>query len=337
MGRKGWRLLGLAGLLLVATFAGLALGGALLMIRMPGQSFRGDPPPLTVEERALARALRADVEHLAVAIGPRHAGRDHTLDETADWITARFESMGQVPARLPYDFGGERFFNIEVEVPGRDRPEEIVVIGAHYDSVPQSPGADDNASGVAAMLALADRMGGEPQPRTVRFVAFANEEQPFFQSEGMGSLVYARRSRQRGDAITAMLSLESIGYYDEAEGSQSYPPLVGRLYPSRGDFLGFVGNIESRGVVREAIAAFRQVASLPSEGAALPGWVSGVGWSDHWAFWQAGYPAAMVTGTAPFRNPHYHLPTDTPATLDFERLARAVVGLEASVRALAAP
>ncbi len=212
-------------------------------------------------------------------------------------------------------------------------------MGAHYDTVLDSPGADDNASGVAALLAIARELASRPQPpaRTVRLVAFANEEPPHFQTPRMGSLVYARRARERGDRIVAMLSLESIGYYSDAPGSQRYPLfLLGWIYPSRGDFLAFVGDVGARALVRRAIASFRRHAALPSEGAAVPGFVPGVLWSDHWSFREAGYPAIMVTGTAPFRNPHYHEPSDRPETLDYDRLARATAGLARVIDALAA-
>ena len=165
--------------------------------------------------------------------------------------------------------------------------------------------------------------------RTVRFVLFANEEPPFFQTADMGSLVYAKRCRQRGENIVAMLSVETIGYYSERPGSQQYPPPMGLLYPSTGDFIGFVGNVKSRHLVRELVGSFRRHAQFPSEGAALPGSMTGVSWSDQWAFWQEGYPAVMVTDTAPFRYPYYHHPADTPDRLDYERMARVVDGLRA--------
>ena len=153
----------------------------------------------------------------------------------------------------------------------------------------------------------------------------------------MGSRVYARRSHERGERIVAMLSLETIGYYSEAKGSQKYPFPFGLLYPSRGNFIAFVGNTRSADLVRACIHRFRQEAQFPSEGAALPGAIEGVGWSDHWAFWQEDYPALMVTDTAPFRYPHYHSIEDTPDKLDYERLARVTEGLEKVIRSLVNP
>jgi len=131
-----------------------------------------------------------------------------------------------------------------------------------------------------------------------------------------------------------MLSLETMGCFSEAEGSQSYPLPFSLFYPSRGNFIAFVGNLESRSLVHRAIACFREHARFPSEGGAVPGFIQGVGWSDHWSFWQAGYPAIMITDTAPFRYAHYHLATDTPDRIDFESLARITAGLEKVVEDL---
>jgi hypothetical protein len=151
----------------------------------------------------------------------------------------------------------------------------------------------------------------------------------------MGSLVYARACRDRGDRITAMVSLETIGFYCDDSGCQDYPIPFGLCYPSTGNFVTFVGNLGSRSLVRDAIEVFRATTRFPSEGGALPGWIPGVGWSDHWSFWKAGYDAIMVTDTAPFRYPHYHTKEDTADKIDYERMARVVVGIERVLRHLA--
>jgi hypothetical protein len=150
----------------------------------------------------------------------------------------------------------------------------------------------------------------------------------------MGSVRYARWCREQDEDIVAMLSLETIGYYSEAPGSQKYPPPLGLLYPSKGDFIGFVGNVRSRRLVRRCVGTFRASVAYPSEGGAPPGWIPGIGWSDHWSFWQSGYPGVMVTDTAPFRYPHYHAVTDTPDKLDYDRMVRVVTGLEGVVATL---
>lgn len=321
----------------LAILAVLASGwGWDCMIVMPGKSYRGPLTPPADRERALAATLRADVEHLAGTIGARsvpHHGAG--LAAAADFIEARLRAAGHQPTHQDFEVGSHTCRNVEVELPGRSTPEEIVVIGAHYDSAGDCPAANDNGSGVAALLALARDLAGRTPARTLRLVAFANEEPPYFQTEDMGSLRYARRCRARDERVVAMLSLETLGYYDEREGSQVYPPPFSLFYPSTGNFLAFVGNVGSRKLVRRAVARFRRDTRFPSEGVAVPGFIPGVGWSDHWSFWQAGYPAIMVTDTAPFRYPHYHEASDTPDKLDYARLARIVPGLAAVVADLA--
>jgi len=305
------------------------------MIRMPGVSFRGVAPPLDAGQIALREVLKTHVQKLAGEIGQRNVEHHAQLIAAADFIEQSFSAAGFSPRREGYEVDGKRCDNIEVEI-ARNGPG-VVVVGAHYDSVLGSPGANDNASGVAALLALASRFAGKPSARTLRFVAFANEEPGYFQSEQMGSAVYASRCKARGDKIAAMISLETIGYFSDSPGSQKYPIAgLGAIYPSRGNFIAFVGNVSSRALVRQAIGRFRQQATLPSEGAALPSNVPGVGWSDHWAFWEHGYPAIMVTDTAPFRYPHYHERSDTPDKLDYDAMARLISGLENVIRDLTA-
>ena len=319
--------------ILLLLLAGHGVVAWCLMIRMPGRSFTGPPPPLSPEQLTLQGELTRDVAHLAGTIGERNLVRYAALEQAAKFIEQSFSEAGYTPRRQTYDVGGRTCANIEVELPGDD--PEAVIVGAHYDTVSGSPGANDNASGVAALLALARRFSGQRQTRTIRFVAFVNEEPGHFQTQTMGSWVYANRCKSNGDRIRAMLSLETIGFFSERAGSQNYPvPGLGMIYPDAGNFIAFVGDIGSRALVREAIGAFRRGASLPSEGAALPGNVPGVGWSDHWSFWQHGYRAIMVTDTAPFRYPHYHSAEDTPDKLDYRSMARLVDGLCAVISAL---
>ena len=306
------------------------------MIRMPGKSFQGAPPPLTPEELKLRAELMADVQKLGGEIGERNVKYYAELQSAADFIDRSFAEAGYRPRRDGYDARGKFCENIDVEIPGAS--PEIVVIGAHYDSVYGSAGANDNGSGVAALLALARRFAGRPNARTLRFVAFPNEEPDHFQTRLMGSWVYANRCKARGDRIVAMISLETIGYFSNARGSQRYPLLgLGLIYPRTGNFVAFVGNVSSRALVREALGSFRRHATIPSEGTALPANVPGVGWSDQWAFWQHGYPGIMITDTAPFRYPHYHLRSDLPDKLEYDGFTRVVSGMEKVVRELANP
>jgi Zn-dependent M28 family amino/carboxypeptidase len=305
------------------------------MLRMPGQSYAGPPARLDAQETVLAGELRADVERFALGIGQRNLRHSEGLHVAADRIEDAFAAAGLAARRQTFTVDGISCDNVEAEMLGRDRPRDVVVVGAHYDSVAFTAGADDNASGVAALLALARAFGGR-QPRvTLRFVAFANEEPPYFQTPEMGSLVYAKRCKERGEAIVAMVSLETIGFYSDEDGSQAYPAPLGLLYPSRGNFVAFVGDRSSKDLLRRALGTFRETTRFPSEGAALPPWIPGVGWSDQWSFWQMGFPAIMVTDTAPFRYPHYHDASDTPDKLDFERMARVVAGMRRVVEDLA--
>jgi Zn-dependent M28 family amino/carboxypeptidase len=302
---------------------------------MPGKSFDGPPPPWSPEEKLLAGTLRDDVTVLAQAIGNRNWDSHPQLERAAEYLEKRLGTTGQAVRRQTYTVDGRPYHNLEIEIPGASRSSELVIVGAHYDSVAGCPGANDNATGTASLLALAGHFANAGLPRTLRFVAFTNEEPPFFQTSDMGSLVYARRCRQRNEAVSAMISLETMGCYSGADGSQRYPPPLGFFYPSKGNFIGFVGNVGSRRLVKRAIGVFRQHSHFPSEGAAMPGGLPGIGWSDQWSFWKEGYPAIMVTDTAPFRYAHYHTAQDTVDKVDFESLARVTLGLVPVVEDLA--
>lgn len=331
--RKGWMRLGILAVVLVIGITWFYAA----MIRMPLKSFTGDLPALTPAQKILSQQLHRDVNALAKDIGERNVLLPDKLRNAADFVERALARSGRPVQRQSYEVLNQPCHNLEIEIPGTARREELVVIGAHYDSVPGSPGANDNGSGVAALLALSQSLGQTQPARTLRFVAFVNEEPPHFQTGLMGSRVYARRSRERGERIVAMLSLETMGYYSETKGSQKYPFPFGLFYPSRGNFISFVGNSRSADLVRACVRSFRRQAQFPSEGAALPAAIEGVGWSDHWAFWQENYPALMVTDTAPFRYPHYHSIEDTPDKLDYERLARVTEGLEKVILSLVNP
>jgi len=297
------------------------------MIFMPGKSWSKPVPPLSTEELLIHDNLRRHVETLAEQIGERNVWRAEALVAAASYIRNTLEDLGYQVRIQPFESEGQTVQNIEVELTGSTAPQEIAVVGAHYDSVPDGPGANDNASGIAALLEIARLLAGKTHARTLRLVAFVNEEQPFSGGEEMGSRVYAERSRQRGEQIKAMVSLETIGFYTDQAASQYYPFPFSYFYPDTGNFIGFVGNLSSLNLVRQALGAFRASAAFPSEGVAAPSWIRGVGWSDHASFWQAGYPAIMITDTAMFRYQHYHEVTDTPEKLDYQSLARVTRGL----------
>lgn len=278
--------------------------------------------------------VRRHVEMLATTIGERNIWRYTALQRAADYIAAEFETSGYTPQRQTYEVSRVPVSNIEARLTGTTKVQEIVVIGAHYDTITDCAGANDNGSGVAAVLELARRFAAKPQDRTIHFVAFVNEEPPFFQTSQMGSVVYATAAKTRGDRIVGMLSLETMGYFSDEKGSQQYPAPVAGLFPDVGNYIGFVSNVSSARLLMRARRAFKKRTSLPVHGAAIPEAITGVGWSDHWAFWQSGYSAMMVTDTAPFRYPWYHTAQDTADKLDYARLDQVVDGIEGVIEAL---
>ena len=278
--------------------------------------------------------LRTHVE--AIASSEHNVFNPAALARAADYIEQQWRAQGYAVSRLTYPVGKVECANLEVTIPGKSVSNQIVVVGAHYDSVEGTAGANDNASGVAAMLEISRKFAGLPSDRTVRFVAFVNEEPPYFETEKMGSRVYAKACRERGDDIRAMFSLETLGYYSDAPGSQKFPAFLFRLfYPSRGNFVAFVSDFKSRALLKQAVAAFRGNSKFPVECIAMHPRVAGIGWSDHASFWREGYPAVMVSDTAIFRYPHYHTEQDTPDKIDYNSLARVTEGLCGTIAALA--
>jgi hypothetical protein len=287
-----------------------------------------------------AEDLRRDVLALGGAIGERNLRdpqRVRRLKMARDYVLERLEEAG-CPVRLErYEAGGERVENLVAEVPGATHPDEVVLVGAHYDTAKGSPGANDNASGVAALLSFAaalTRPGAQPAS-TVRLVAFCTEEPPFTRTPEMGSWVHAQRCRERGDRLRAMLSLETLGSYARSHRWPQGPFPFNKAAPVKADFFAVVGNLASRGLVRRCVQAFPQGLGVRCRGAVLPGSLPGVKSSDHWSFWKQGYPAVMVTDTAFLRTRHYHQPTDRPEAVNLPMLARVSGGLYQVVRTLA--
>ena len=308
------------------------------MFGMPGRSFHGLLREMTEDETELRGRLESHVRALAGAIGERNVLTPNALARAEEYIRRALGGSGYQVAAQTYDIPlGPPLTvrNIEVEILGTASPDEIVIVGAHYDTVPGCAGANDNTTGIAAVLELARLLPARTMDRTVRLVAFVNEEPPFFRTDLMGSRVYARRCRERDENVVAMFSLETIGFYVDEPGSQKYPFPFSLFYPDTGNFVGFVGNLGSRSLTRRAVRAFRESTEFPSEGIAAPGWIPGIGWSDQWSFWREGYPGVMITDTAPFRYPHYHTPQDTPDRIDYDRFARVVMGVARVVEDLA--
>lgn len=287
----------------------------------------------------LEARLRRHVEVLAGIIGPRHAGRPSTIEAAIAHIERELAAGGEAVRHEAYEASTGLAVNLILERRGGRRAEEVVILGAHYDTVPMTPGADDNASAVAVLLEVAAMLRGEAMERTVRFVSFANEEPPYFNIGEMGSQHHARECRRRGEKIAGMLCLEMVGYFDDRPGSQTYPPPLDKYaawaLPSRGNFLGMVSNMWSIGLLRAAKRGFVASSAQPIIALPLPESIHDIRRSDHGPFWDEGFPALMMTDTSNFRNPHYHKATDTPETLDYKRMSEVAVGVAGAVREVA--
>ncbi|MDQ2695285.1 MAG: M28 family peptidase, partial [Pseudomonadota bacterium] len=264
------------------------------------------PPPVAVDP---AR-LEAHVRTLSERLVPRDAAHPQNLDRAAAYIRGELQRAGGAVEDQPYAVHGRTYRNVIARF-GAETAERIVV-GAHYDTDGPYPGADDNASGVAALIELAYLLGRAPPPLTVELVAYTLEEMPYFRTPHMGSAVHAASLKGQGIALRLMISLEMLGYYSTAPGSQRYPlPVLKLLYPDRGDFIAVVGKLDQPGVVRRVKRAMQTAASLPVYSINAPRSLVGVDFSDQLNYWEAGYPAVMITDTAFYRNPHYHTAQDT--------------------------
>lgn len=301
-------------------------------IRMPQSSSTGTERPLDAQELEVRTSLIQDVMALA-SFGQRNALSLRGLTAAAAFVRSSMQQAGCTPQSQKFRVGHVDYENIFAIVPGSKRPDEIIVIGAHYDTVFDSPGADDNASGVAGMLAVMRAMRGHPPERTIHFVAFANEEPPFFRTRDMGSYHYAEALHAKKSRVIAMLSIESIGFYRKTPRSQLYPAPLDRFFPSTADFIAVVGNLSSRELAARCAGAFQRT-GVAVEAAAMPSFIQEAAWSDHWSFWEFGVPAVMITDTALFRNANYHTPDDLPETLDYDQMTRVVTGLIAIAREL---
>lgn len=271
--------------------------------------------------------LKTHVYKLAGEIGQRNIFHPQALDAAAHYITEEWHKQGYEVRSHVYDDRGVERANLEITCEGKNRNREYILVGAHYDSVIGSPGANDNGSGIAALLELSRLFSGLKPNVSLRFVAFVNEEPPFFYSEEMGSMIYAKAAKRRREPIRLMIALETIACYRNAPGSQAYPPMLKYFYPDTGNFIAFVSNLRSRGVMLESARAFSASTDFPLQTIAAPDIVPGVSWSDHSSFWRHGYKAFMVTDTALYRYPYYHAPEDTPDQLDYEPFARMTQGL----------
>lgn len=328
-----WRILIALASIAALAFAG-AIGAALVMTWVPGKSHQGALPALTPEESELAARLKRHV--VAVGSTPHNIRHFQELEKAARYIEAALETAGYRINRLPFEVREWTVRNIEVVLaPAPDAaPVQTLVVGAHYDSVGIAPGANDNATGTAAVIELArllKDLDGKAKKR-IRLVLFVNEEPPYFQTPDMGSLRYAEALAAQNEPVAAMYSLETLGFYSSEPGSQKYPVPFGMILGDKGDFVAFVAISGSRELLDRTVASFRSHTPFPTVGGIAPGFIPGIDWSDHWSFAEQGFQALMITDTAIFRYPHYHQPTDTPDKIDPEKLARVVKGIERVIR-----
>lgn len=282
---------------------------------------------ITVEEQSSAERLKQIVTVLAEDIGIRNYDRYQQLNQSVRYIATSFEAVGCEVDLQMYQANQQAFNNIIAEYPDHNSSKPTLVIGAHYDSH-YNPGADDNASGVAGLIELARLLRDVPLKYNLKFVAFVNEEPPFFHTEAMGSYVFVNSLDLTNDNIHGAIVLEMLGYFSEKPFSQRYLPLLGPFYPNRGNYIAVVGNFLSKDLVKSVYSKFRATERFPVEKIVAPDNLEGIGFSDHWSFWQVGIPAVMITDTAFLRNPHYHQLSDTADTLDFFKMAKVVHGVK---------
>lgn len=315
--------------------AALSAAAAWYSLSLPGQSFTGPVPPATPPETDLARRLKRHV--VAIASRPHNVAHYAELEAAARYLEAELAALGYRPQAQIFQTDGKPVRNIEVvlDPAGAGTDPESLVIGAHYDSAGIAPGANDNGTGAAAIIELARLLKDlRPSDKRLRLVLFVNEEPPYDRTPDMGSWQYAGMLKKRGERVAGMVSLETLGCFSDAPGSQKYPAPFGLFFPNKANFIAFVALPGSRDFLHEVVGSFRRHAELPTIGGTAPDQFDGVGWSDHWSFSRHGYPAIMITDTALFRYPHYHQPTDTPDKVDYEKLARITLSLEQTLRDL---
>lgn len=282
----------------------------------------------------LAKRLSGHIRALAGEIGERNVWRPQALRAAAEYLRAQWRAQGYRVSEQSYQVYGLHCVNLEAGGSHSLRAP-TVLIGAHYDSVRGSPGANDNASGVATLLELSRLLRETSDTRNLRFVGFVNEEMPFFATALQGSELYARKAREQGTEIELMIALETMGCYSDEPGSQRYPPLLRFFYPNRANFLAMVSNFRCRSHLQRVVQAFRISSDFPVRQLVGPAAIPGLSWSDHNAFWRQGYPAIMVTDTAFYRYPYYHTALDTPERVCCTELAQVTLGLAGAIKRIA--
>jgi hypothetical protein len=320
--------------LLVILFIAFLFFSYWYMLQCKG-NWRGEPleKKMKTELIEIKKSMESDIEYLQ-NLGPRNSENDTSykqLRQCEKWIKQRWESQGYVVKKQTFSFKGKEYSNLEIEIKGRTLPSEIIIISAQYDTLPGSPGANNNGSGIAILFQLSRLLKSHIPERTLRLLNFVNEEDPFFGTEMMGSYQYAKRAYQYRENIRIMLSLDALGIFKEEPGSQKYPFPFSLVYPNRGNFLAFIGDFSSRKYMVETTRGFKKGSSFLIEAGVVPKWVEGAGWSDHLSFWKFGYPGIMVTDTGGFRSPSHTTKEDTMEKLNFEAMSRIVVGMYSAI------
>lgn len=302
---------------------------AYCMTYMPGKSYSGESPKISDLQKELAVKYKNQLELFATE--PRNVTHMKGLKNTEQFLINELKLLNVEVNEQNY---GD-FKNIEAVIPSKEKSLKTLVIGAHYDTSYDSIGADDNASSVVILLELVKRFKEfNSKDTTLKLVFFTNEEPPYFKTKMMGSMVYAKELHEKKENVIAMYAFDCLGYFKDEKGSQNYPIMFAPFYGNKGDFVGFVGGLNSRDLVIKTLTSFRKNAKFPSEGVAAFDKIAGISWSDHSSFNYYGWPALMVTDTAFNRNHHYHKTTDTIDKLNLEKMAQLTDELETMFRDL---
>jgi hypothetical protein len=320
--------------LVAVLLSGLVLALVSWLSSMPGDSYTGRRPQSEAERLAIELELERHVQRLAESIGERNERQSAALKAARSYVEQSFLDIGWNCELEEFGRSGSQLANVVARAP-RSGNGPAIVVAAHYDCAPGTPGADANASGVAVLLALARVWGTTPSAQQIDFVALAGGAPPLRGTDEMGSRVHARRLRSAGRKVEAVLVLEGVGSYTRVPGAQRWPLPLRFAGPERGDFAAFVGNLSSRALTQRVVAAFRAEAQLPSQGIALPALWPGLPERDVASYWREHVPAVWITDTGVWRNPRYAGPEDTAERLDYPSMALLVEGLAAALRELA--
>ncbi|WP_293444707.1 M28 family peptidase [Persephonella sp.] len=283
-----------------------------------------------MEQKKQIERIYKDIEFLTSIRPYRNYLNVGSLNKAADYIYQTFKEFSEGAYFQEFSIGGNRYKNVICSV--NTHLEERIIIGAHYDVAGDTPGADDNASGVAGLLELLRLLHNKKTNYRIDFAAYTLEEPPFFGTKKMGSFIHAQSLYKEKAKIKVMISLEMIGYFSDEEGSQQFPlPFMKLLYPETGNFIGVIGNLFQRGITKKIRDLMRKGSDIPVYSINAPTIIPGVDFSDHRNFWYFGYNAVMITDTAFYRNPNYHRKTDNIGTLDLKKMHSVIQGLKYAV------